>query len=664
MNVVDILRDPGGALRKVIRKAVDRQPVVLTPHQWADAGGLYATRTDGWLYQQLPDRVLREPGHLEELLNTFAKQLPGRQVHLLVHAWEYLADPDPATPPRLAAFQKDTLAFLTPVRTASVGVQLTAAPSATSVKAQIHTAVDELLGEDIPDLGGYDEDRERVLEALQAVGARPLPRHVANFMECWYTLGTVTDVDVTEYDDMVLLDEGRIEMVGAGPLTGDVEAASLPNPGERGAIVLSIRGTLAEAAEATTRRGVLMRASVVYGRRAVTPLSPLSMALRSMPNVSPRPLPLRQLDALDETLPCSTRRLDPTHQKVGADQLRALGFADITATGALSGLLIGPGGPTMTRPVLVNPLAGGGVMAALGDPGSGRSFLTQVLTFQANLGGFRTAYLTGTGRTGGGLARLSGTAALAPGSPGELEALRWVPAAEALALWRELLRSLELGLTEEESAGLDAGFARAVHAPQQGLDTVLRLADSTTAVAKVMRALRRDPTLAVLLGSGPSQQLPDSALVGLHNVAPGAARATAAATLLRHVALRDTTPALVALDDFSGTELSHPALRGALARTAGRSTSVVVVARTVEDLPPEIRAAGHRFVLSTTDEQSVEFIGTAPTPELMAWLRQASPGQGDHPLPSGLYRGPEEEAPVGFQSGPWPDPVVTALTPR
>lgn len=645
------------AVLRTARSTVDRQPVWATPHQWADADGMYAGNGQVWLYRQLPPQVLYDLPALGNLLSTWHAGMGEREVHLLLHTWERPSEPPAGTPAALATFQSRAIGFLVPVRHALVGIRLTAAQTATELMTELDDTIDTLLAEDVPDFPAYDDDRARVTRTLAESGATALDRTTSGSLESWYTLGSPVDVAVTERDDRVSVPGGAvIEMATAGPIDDHPSAGRVPGAGNRGATVVSIRGTL-------TSEG-LTRTSVVYGRRAEAPTVPWPVALRDLPAVTPRPLPLRQLTALDETLPCSLRRVDPSHLKVDAERLRALGFTDTLPAGAESGLLMGIGGPTMTRPVHMNPFGGNGVALLAGDTGCGKSFLAELLATQAQLGGIAVTVVGVGDRTGRGFAALTRAATWRPAGAGDLDPFRWMPAADALALHQALAQVVPAGLTAAEEAGVTAGFTRAARTGAADLISALALSDSTTGVAKLRRALARHPIAGLLVSPGPvaAAALPSALAVDLAAVADDPAMtALAAATVLGSAVRRARGPHLVVLDGLDHA-LAHPGLAGWIAEAArSAQVAVLVTVRSLDAYPPGGPRPAHMVAMAGSDPRLLEAVGKEPTPSNLQWLADAVPGGTGIGSAACVYR-PPAGASFGVQVGPWPADVTTALT--
>jgi hypothetical protein len=459
-----------------------------------------------------------------------------------------------------------------------------------------------------------------------------------------------------------------MELATAGPLHGTLKDAQIPTVHQRGATALSVRGTLTllSGDQRTAERGALMRASVIYGRRADSPTVPWTVALRALSNTSPRPLPLRQLAAVDETMPCSHMRLAPTHQRVGAAELRALGMADPQSRGAESGLLIGTGGPTMSRAVYLNPLAGTGACTIVGAQGAGKTFLAEVLATQGYLGGFRVTYLTGDPDAGRGFSALTGTTTWTPQNVGDLDPFRWLAAEPAVAAHGHILDLLDLSLTPDERSGLQTGFDRAARSSTTDLLSVLALADSVTAVARVRRELHRRPELALFVAPAHAGQgaLSGGSRVDLSSMAesPGAL-GVAAGTLLAHLAATADAPHLVVLDAVDAALRTAPLVSALQQAAANPNVAVVVVARQPGALPVDLFKADHSFVLAGDDEL-LRFAGLGVTAARAAWLadgRAQLEAECVTRSAVGVYRAPGG-TPSGVLLGPWPVSALGALT--
>jgi hypothetical protein len=652
--VLDLTSRVRRRVQGTLRAARQRPLVWRTPHQWAAEDGMYAGNGQVWLYRGLPEQALRDPDVLEQILAAVTAT-GEREVHLLVHVWEHVPVPPAGTPEPLARFQAASLRRAAPVRRGAVGVRLIPAGTRTGFAEEIWAAVDAALGEAVPDFAAYDADRQLVGAALTQAGAVPLPAAAVGALESWYTLGAPQDALVVERDDHVLVDGGAglIELVAAGTVTGSTPAA-VPAAGPRGAVVVSVRGTL-------NAGPVLDRASVIYGRRCADPRAPLEVSLRTLPDVSARPLPLRQLAALDETLPCSTRRLVPTHNHVTAAGLAALGVGDPDALGAASGLLAGTGGQGMTEPVLVNPFTGTGVTCLVGEAGAGKSFLAESLAYQAHLAGIGVTYVSCDGRGGDGFARAAGAARWRPDQPGDLDPFRWLDPTDAVTAHGHLIGELDTGLTAVEEAGLLTGFARASQVGAPDLLTVLGLGESTTAVAKVRRAIVRHRAAKLLVAdqSPVRAALPRTVWVDLSALAGDPIQAVATATVLAHVRTAGQGPRIVVVDGLP--EAAHPALTAQVAAATDDGVALVVTTTSV-DVASKLERGGHLFVLAGAGEAGMTMAGVTVTPRTLELLAGPQPDP-EAPWPRAatcLYR-PPGGRPTTVEVGPWPDDVMAAL---
>ncbi|MGZ4466421.1 MAG: hypothetical protein ACXVW0_13760, partial [Nocardioides sp.] len=77
-----------------------------------------------------------------------------------------------------------------------------------------------------------------------------------------------------------------------------------------------------------------------------------------LPGVEVKPLPLAQLPALDETLPTSPNTLNPHLHRVGALELRRLGFCQDSGGGDPAGVLLGMSSTAFAAPRYLAPLPG------------------------------------------------------------------------------------------------------------------------------------------------------------------------------------------------------------------------------------------------------------------------------------------------------------------
>lgn len=661
-----MLDKPMAMLRSFVRTQVDTQPQWWTPHSWADTDGLFATKDQAWLFRQLPASHLRSAQLLDGVLAALGPLGAGRDVQFLMHTWQHVQDPAPGTPEALAAFQRDSMQFLVPTRAVAVGVRLRAGgPTSTTLGGgltrDVHDAADRLLGEQVPQLDAYDADRAAVGAALDGAGAVLMSRRCADMVEAWYTLGVAEDTECVEKDDYLVFPRTsqQLELVAVNGVVGDV-VNDMPAPSASGVNILSVRGTV----RAHGAGAVLMNASALYGRLSDQAFAPWSVDLRPMVGVSTRPLPLRQLVALDETLPCSTRRISPTLQKVSGATLRTLGIADAAAPGAPAGLLVGTGGVDMSRPAMLDPFAGDRRCVVVGRGGAGKTFMAEGLAYQAHLAGFRVLFLSGEGGDSR-FRQLSGAPSWAPANPGDLDPYRWLPPSLAAQVVARAVDVLQADLSDTERAGLAAGLRRAQQAQVGDLRSALQLSDSPSAVAKVLRAARTGPA-SLLLGAREATRasLPDQLHVDLRHLT-GHPEVAALAMLVLISACAPDARATMVVADGLGDALARPGLSSAFQVMADAPTvALLTTATSAAQLPGPLRDASHRFLLSSSDPGDLRWLSTEPTPALLQWLDDAIPvvtGGAVAAAAAGLYSLQGRKV-TGVQVGPWPEPVLQVLT--
>jgi hypothetical protein len=610
-----ILTQPLEAFRARVKQALERVPVWKTPAAWADAGGLYATLTQGWVYREFPLTLLRPDADgrvpLDDLTQQLAAQRPDREIHIVLHAWEHQAQVPHGTPAGLADYLEPAMSFFVPTRRLLIGVRLDPAPDTRSRlqvwKQDLNHALDTLLGEAVPPFADWAADRAAVTEILEAAGGFAPTTEAAAHLDGWYTLGAPVDVRADERDEVIALGVSDvIEMVAAAALTpGEHTPLPLMPGGQRGSTVASVRGVLQPdesqpSPSAPRPTGFLNRASVVLGRRSQDARAPWPVTLRALPGLEQRPLPLRQLRGLEETLPCAPGRVSPVLHRLRAAHLAQAGVTDTGSPGDDTGLFLGLASPAFANPCFVDLLTpAASTVLVTGEPGAGKTFLAESLAVQSHHAGSPVTYAAFTTGGGQGFAELTGAPVVTVAAPGCLDPFRTLPAQTAAALVAATLPALVPDLTAAELAGLQAGFRRAAAAGVTSFDQVLALASHKAAVARVRRAGKRDPLVALITGTPAPGQSPDlpigavldftAALAGAGETglsrAQGALVDLACATLLhRAAALRSDLPAVVVLDG-AGSALVGSATPAALTGPPGSVHTVVITSLTSAAAP-------------------------------------------------------------------------------
>lgn len=372
-----------------------------------------------------------------------------REVHLLALTWEVDAQIPKDTPEALAKFMQRLLYFTVPNRAVVVGVRLWSGLS--KEKNLLEQAKDRLtnaMGEDGPDWDSYEQDRRVVAEILSRHGGVVPPRRVREQMESWYNYGRGSDVAAWETEDYVRVGSERLEMAAVMRFDEPImyaphnqwglTAQTHPSP----ACVASVRGVLEpsgvsrnrvrksqrrvlneiEEEQASgdidrpeqsmvlqlaqeveqfilaNREPLVSECSIVLGRR-IQPNVDETYAdeLRNVHGIEVQPLVHRQMAALEETLPTSSRRVNPFVQDLSIGMLAYAGFQGFSNLGDGKGVYMGLTDPDYV-PMFLDPLGAPkanrppGLLIA-GDPGSGKTFTASLLAIQSSLAGYQTIFV-------------------------------------------------------------------------------------------------------------------------------------------------------------------------------------------------------------------------------------------------------------------------------
>jgi hypothetical protein len=358
-----------------------------------------------------------------------------REIHLLSVNWEENAVAPDGTPEELTEFLDATLNFTVPNRALVIGVKLWSSISAPTNASKglitnLRNRATTLLQEDVPDLSHYDSDRRVVSEILSRNGASyPPDRTARSQMESWYNFGNGPDVTVLEAKDVLVAGQGdRIEMAAVMSfdtprfLAPEAPWALMAQTHQAGASVISVRGTLEPSSisrnrvrraerkvlsqieeEAATgdierpeqaetfqlaqdverfiisgREPLIANCSILMARR-VGPEVPETYIdeLRAVLGIEMKPLEHRQMAALDETLPCSSKRVNPFLQDVSVAMLAHAGLQGFSNLGDRRGAYLGLVDPDYV-PCYLDPLGAPAAnlppgMLIAGEPGSGKA---------------------------------------------------------------------------------------------------------------------------------------------------------------------------------------------------------------------------------------------------------------------------------------------------
>lgn len=382
-----------------------------------------------------------------------------RDIHLVGVQWEEQPVPPNGVTERHAAFLRETYTFLAGRKVCFLGVKLRrggsrAAEGADGVSKYLLRMAKQSMRSGYPDINEYRRDRERMQAVLARNGCRRPTVTEQRMLESWFNMGQGADTLLTAEPsgrklscrawpqgiEMSAVVEFERIMLHAPQ---DAWAADAFSHAE-GAIVVSVRGELmpsdvarnkfrsaqrkvkaqweeemktgdlerkehgdtfsmAQAIENYFVDGsepLISEASIVTARIATDAEDTHLDMLRSRYGIIAKPLEMRQIDALDETLPCSNRRLGrirPTGQALSVPMIAYSGIASFSQMGDDRGLFLGLALPDYS-PVLVDPEASATRdeppgMAVVGEPGSGKTFAGLLLAYQAVLAGHTTIFI-------------------------------------------------------------------------------------------------------------------------------------------------------------------------------------------------------------------------------------------------------------------------------
>jgi len=439
-----------------------------------------------------------------------------REVHLLSVTWDGPATPPAANSDALIRLQREFLQFTTPQRALLLGVRLWADtasnPKDTSVKDQMVEVATKLLLEDTPNRAAYDKDREKITKMVARAGGRRMTADEKAQLESWYNKGRgpattiiedVTSLRVPAYDTFEMSTVMRFNQptLTAPDAPWALEAKNHPHA----PCVVSVRGELEppeitrsrartaqrrvdatleeEAATGDLERAEYSRAFqqaknfedyVLSARDPILTSTSILMArkvrvadetyidqLRAQYGIEIKPLEHRQHRALDEMLPCSSKRANPFLQEVSLSMVAHAGLNGFASLGDASGLYTGVANPDHT-PVFTDVTAAArsskpAATLISGDSGSGKSYLAQSLAIQAAVDGQTTIFINPKGWdslapmaefVGGTVVKMSAL----EGRPGAFDPFRYAPPSVAAEIATNHILSV---------LGGDRGFSQA-----------------------------------------------------------------------------------------------------------------------------------------------------------------------------------------------------------
>lgn len=667
--------------------------------------------------------VLTELGQLSTDFGTGIRTLSrNRMFHLVSITWEGMVEYPPTTPKALREYLEQTLTFPVPRKTLLLGVKLLPKLSAGAAERGVVAGTKELLisalGQDVPKRERYAEDIALVDSIMVKHGARSPDTDALRQLEAWYSNGQEPSEVLYEAADRIVVDSSneRLEMAAIRAFTQPIlRAPDAPwlldaTTHAAGAHVVSVRGELEPSRIARSRMRqaqrrvlsqmeeeaatgdldrvensqtftlaqqvedeftgsdapLLANCSIVLGRR-VSPgeYDTYIDLLRSGYGIEVEPLKLRQLAALGETLPCSPTRVNPFVQELNVAMIAHAGMQGFSTLGDSQGAFVGLCDPDYA-PVYLDPEAAPRQnlppsMGVFGDPGSGKTFLMQMLATQAVLAGKQVFFINPKGfdtlasfaqYVGGRVVRMSQL----EDSGGFFDPFRYADpeiAAEIASAHINLVLGGERGFTGEQELNLESGLKFGARA---GARCVMEALEHVTDVnVKKMVQQQIDASTLFALGIGFEPQEPLTGGSGLTLIEfdrkldlPERGKAAASYSRAERVslaALRIVTRASLEILARSGggvmmldeawTFLSSSEGMAALQALGreGRSQNILPVfatQRVADLLDNDLEGYLSRvFVMKLMEDReaaaALRLCGLEPSPERIAWLKTCGP---------------------------------------
>jgi hypothetical protein len=450
-----------------------------------------------------------------------------REIHLISITWERPTIPPEENSLALRQLQTDMLTSDAPKRVLIVGVRLrNNAPGqsvSTSMLEQTKSIITRVLLEDVPDREVYMRDKEVIGAMCARAGARIMTAEERGQLESWYNKGRgpettiieeVNSLKIPAFDTFEMSTVMRFNtMFHAPDAHWIMEAAGHPF----GPSVISVRAELEPATvirnrarksqrkvektmreEAATRdlerpeyaqsfqmaqefetyrmntnEAWLTKCSILMARKVRPADETFVDHLRYNYGIDIKTLEHRQIRALDEMLPCSSRRINPFLQEVSIDMIAYAGMNGFSSLGDKKGLYSAMAHPDCT-PVYIDPSAAArenkpAAMLIAGDSGSGKSFLCQMLAIQAAVDGQTVIFINPKGHDS-----LSPMSDLVNGTvikmsalekePGAFDPFRYAPPKVAAEIATNHILTVlggRGGFTQTQSLELGAAFKQA-----------------------------------------------------------------------------------------------------------------------------------------------------------------------------------------------------------
>lgn len=684
----------------------------VEPMEWEDAG----TRIS--IGQNLAT-LLGEIGATSSVPVGAIRQLSNnREIHLISLSWESPVRPPASNSEPLAELQREMLAFTSPRRVLMLGVRLRSSVAAGSntLLEQAKTVASKMLLEDVPDRSAYEKDRQFISTICGRYGGRISTTEEQSQLESWFNNGRGTDTTVIEgvtslrvpsTDTFELSAVMRFEnqIMHAPNAQWALEATSH----QFGPKVISVRAELEHAAvtrgrarrsqqriqssmqeEAATgelerpeyaqtfqlaqefERFLVDASEPILTNCSVLMARPVRVAdetyidfLRNTYGIEVKPLEHRQIRALDEMLPCSSRRVNPFLQDISISMIAYAGMNGFSNLGDDRGLYVAVANPDYT-PVFLDPEGAAkqnkpAAMLVAGDSGSGKSFLCQMLAVQATTDGRATIFINPKGHdslepmaklVGGQVVKMSALEE----RPGAFDPFRYAPPLVAAEIATNHILGVlggDGGFTQSQQLELGAALKQAAQSGARCVGDAFPFLKDQAMVAQIRQQVEGSSLFALGVGLEPltrfdaqsglmliefdrKPELPDpSKPANVHTrpekIALAAIRLVTRASLEILMLSRGG----VLIVDEAWTFLGYSEGLAALTQLGreGRSLNVLpvfatqrvadVVSRDMESYLSRV------FCLRLSDERdakvALELCGLSPTPGRINWLKNCGP---------------------------------------
>lgn len=661
-----------------------------------------------------------------------------REIHLVSIRWFEDAKPQYGATPEMTRLMSDFLSVPLPRRLLALGVRLWPAEGAgqnRSLGRQLKTAATKLLLEDVPDREEYADDRDFMESLFQRYGARTMSWEEARQLESWFADGqgaetTVyesrTGLEVTSADMMIQM-AAVMNFQRSTASAPDFQWAMEATADPEGPIIISVRADL-EPSEMTRHRArtsqrkikatieeeqatgdldrpelsdafvaaqqfeeyitssrepIMSRCSILFGMDLANgDPEDYFESIRMSHGIEAKPLEHRQIPALDETLPCSLKRVNPFLQDVSISMVAHSGMNGFSSLGDEEGLYVGVSNPDMV-PVFLDPSAAAkrnlpAATLIAGDSGSGKSFLAQMLAVQHALSGGNVIFVNPKGYDslsamadfcGGRVIRMSALEK----TPGSFDPFRYAPpevAAEIAANHIVSVLGGAGGFSQTQQLELGSALKRAATVGVRCVGEAFPFITDGSIVGQIRQQMEASSLFALgvalepmptLSGAGgltlvefdraldlPDPAAPSSSYTRRELVSLAAVRLVTRASM---EILGSSGGGVMVLDEawtFLGFSEGLQVLQR-LGRE-GRSLNILPVfatQRVADVLSKDMESFLSRvFCMKLTDERdavlALELCGLKPTRSRVAWLRNCGPSttsSGGSPRPaSALHR--------------------------